>query len=207
VRRLRNYFITGLIVILPIVASIYIVWLLFNTFDSVLGSILAVFIGERITGLGAVLTLGLILITGLLATNYLGKKIIELGEKVIAKIPLIRPIYSTAKQIVDSFVMTNKQAFQKVVMLEYPRKGVYALAFVTGVASGEVQAKTNEEVLNVFIPTTPNPTSGFLLLVPKKDVIELDMSVEDGLKLIISAGVLNPEGFNKKNGKGKTEEV
>ncbi|HQD40060.1 MAG TPA: DUF502 domain-containing protein, partial [Bacillota bacterium] len=121
-------------------------------------------------------------------------------EKMIGKVPVMNSVYSALKQVVDAFSPDQTNAFQRVAMVEYPRKGTWSIGFVTGISSGEVQRKTEHEVLNIFIPTTPNPTSGFLIFVPKQDVIFLEMSVEDGLKLIISGGVITPkEQAEEKN--------
>ncbi len=202
-KKLQSYFFTGILVLLPIVISFYTLWLIFNFFDNLIISHLPVIrntlLGEwiiwaqNVHGVGFVLTLTVVLLTGLLARNYLGKQLISLSDRVLSHIPVVRSVYVTVKQILDTLLQQDNKAFQQVVMLEYPRKGLYALAFLTGVSQGEIQEKSREEVVNVFLPTTPNPTSGFLLLVPKKDIIPLEMSVEDGIKLIISGGVISPE--------------
>lgn len=122
----------------------------------------------------------------------MGRKLIETGETLLAKIPLVRNIYLTVKQVIEALFLKNKTAFKQVVMFEYPRKGIYQLGFVTNMGRGEIQIKTNEEVVNVFIPTTPNPTSGMLVLIPKDDLIFLEMSVEQAMKMIISGGIVVP---------------
>lgn len=146
----------------------------------------------KIPGLGVLLTLGLILIAGFLGSNYVGKKIISYGEYLMNNIPVINTVYKTLKQIIDTFGAKEKNSFQRVVLIEYPRKGIWSLAFVTGETEGEAQYKTSEELVNLFLPTTPNPTSGYLLMIPRKDTIALDMTVEEGVKMIISAGVITP---------------
>ncbi|WP_227767500.1 DUF502 domain-containing protein [Zhaonella formicivorans] len=201
-RRLKKYFVTGLIVLLPIGATIYILTWLFKLADSFTASLVTLFLRRSIPGLGLLLTVSIILLVGFLATNILGRSIINFSHQILSRIPVVNSIYITVKQIVDAFLHKDKQAFQRVVMIEYPRKGIYGLGFVTGVAEGEVQLKTEQRVLNIFVPTTPNPTSGFLLLVPESDVIPLEMTVEEGIKMIISGGVITPEycvGRNKKS--------
>ena len=139
-------------------------------------------------------SLAVIISTGLFAANYVGKKLIGFGERIVVRIPLVRSIYLTVKQIVDAFMHGGKNmAFKRVVLIEYPRKGIYSIGFITAESNGEVQAKTKENVMSVFLPTTPNPTSGYLLFVPREDVVVLDMSVEDGLKLVVSGGIIAPE--------------
>lgn len=200
-RRLKKYFVTGLIVLLPIGATIYILTWLFKLADSFTASLVTLFLRRSIPGLGLLLTVSIILLVGFLATNILGRSIINFSHQILSRIPVVNSIYITVKQIVDAFLHKDKQAFQRVVMIEYPRKGIYGLGFVTGVAEGEVQLKTEQRVLNIFVPTTPNPTSGFLLLVPESDVIPLEMTVEEGIKMIISGGVITPEYCVERNKK------
>ena len=191
--RLKTYFVTGLIVLTPIGATIYIlVWLL-KMADSFAADLVRVLLGRSIPGVGIFISLLVVLIAGFFTTNFLGRTIINFSHELFCRIPLVNSIYTTIKQIIDAFLKKDRQAFQRVVIVEYPRPGIYGLGFVTGLSKGEVQEKTQERVLNVFMPTTPNPTSGWLLLVPEKDVIPLEMSVEDGIKLIISGGVITPE--------------
>ena len=144
-----------------------------------------------------ILVLALILV-GMFAAGFLGKFFLRLGEWIVYKVPLISSIYSVLKQIFETFFSTKTQAFSKVVMLEYPRKGIWILGFVSSELKGEVKDKFDQEMLNIFIPTTPNPTSGFLIFVPKKDTIELDMKVEDGIKFVISGGLVEPENMPRK---------
>jgi len=191
--RARNIFIAGLVVILPVAFTFLALRLLFNFADNILGPVMARFFlgGVRIPGLGLILTLAIIFLTGLLTTNLLGKKLIILAQKILSRTPLVSGIYLTMKQMVDAFTQ-QRSAFKQVVVIEYPRRGIYTLAFVTGGAKGLVKGR-EEDLVAVFIPTTPNPTSGFVMLVPSKDVSYLDMSVEEGLKMVISAGVLMPD--------------
>jgi len=122
-------------------------------------------------------------------SNFLGKKLLSLGEKIIARIPLVKAIYNPIKQILEAIFSMEAKSFRRVVLIEYPRKGIFTMAFVTGVARGEIQAKTKHNVLNVFVPTTPNPTSGFYLMVPDEEVTELDLTVEEAFRLIVSGGM------------------
>lgn len=195
-RRIRTFLITGLVVLLPAAVSLWIAWRVAAFMDSLFGIwadyLTMSLFGFRVPGLGLVLTLSFIVFVGAFATNYVGRRLIELGERILLRLPFIRWMYTTTKQVVDAVAATNRDAFKRVVLVEYPRKGIYAVAFVTGAGRGEVQDVTAEDVINVFLPTTPNPTSGFLLLVPRHEVIPLEMSVEDGLKLVISGGVVSP---------------
>jgi len=156
------------------------------------------FLGIHIPGLGVVLAVVLVLATGMVVANFLGKRIVSAWESLLARIPLVRSLYAGIKQIMEAVLATDAKSFSKVLLLEYPRKGVWSFAFMTSDSLGEVQEKTPKKLISVFIPTTPNPTSGFVLMVPKEDVIELEMSVEDGLKMIISMGVVVPPWDKEK---------
>ncbi len=146
-----------------------------------------------IPGLGLITLLVLITLTGMVARHYLGKKLIAVGESILKRIPILSAIYGTTKQIADSFTNKDKSAFRKVVLVEYPRKGIYSPGFLTGEAFSEATLKLGKDMVNVFIPTVPNPTTGFfLILVPKEEVTILEMSVEDGFKLLLSEGVIKP---------------
>ncbi|MBO8126758.1 MAG: DUF502 domain-containing protein [Firmicutes bacterium] len=192
-RRIRNYLITGILIWLPAVVTIYVLWFGYKTFDSLLGNAIAFFVGERIPGAGILASLLVIFTTGVIATNYFGKKLIIFGERLVTRIPLVRSIYMMVKQIVDAFLHGANVAFKRVALIEYPRKGIYSVGFITSEGNGEVQEKISEDVVSVFLPTTPNPTSGYLLFLPKEDVTILEMSVEEGLKLVVSGGIVTPE--------------
>jgi len=189
---IKKYLLTGILTLLPTAASIYVLWAVIQFMDGIFADLLVFVIGKKIPGLGMILTLAVILIAGFLASNFIGRALLRISDLIISKIPIASNIYKTVKQIVDAFYSGDKKSFKQVVMIEYPRKGLFVLAFLTGDSKGEVQHKTDQDVVNVFLPTTPNPTSGFLLFVPKKDVVFLDMPVEDGLKMIISGGVVVP---------------
>lgn len=200
-RRLRTYFLTGLVVLIPLVLTVYIIWKLFYAIDGLLRGVVTNVL-ERFgipissLGLGFISVILLILLTGLIAKNYFGRKLIQLGELIFARIPLINRIYRAIQQISNAFFSERREVFKKAVLIEYPRKGVYSLAFLTQDTKGEVQDRLNQDMVSVFLPTTPNPTSGFLLFVPKRDVIEMNMSIEEALKLVISGGVIAPENVS-----------
>jgi len=198
-KRLRKLFITGILVLLPLAITVYILLTTFRLVDSLLGGFIRIVVGHPLPGLGVLLSIGLVLMAGLIATNVLGKKMIDYFEHLVRRIPLVKSIYIAIKQIIDAFSLQTKNAFQRVALVQYPRQELYAIGFITGNGLMEVQDKTSQELINIFIPTTPNPTSGVLILVPKKDVIFLDMTVEDGLKLIISGGVVTPK-YNGQSG-------
>lgn len=204
-KRLRNLFFTGLLVLLPVVISLKVVIWGFEKADQILGDFLHLFLLKYFnyqgptTGLGLVVLLILITLTGIFAKNYLGKKLIKIGEGIFKKIPILNIVYNTAKQIMDSLSNQNKNAFRKVVLIEYPRAGIYSPGFLIGDAPMETVDKTGKKMVIVFMPTTPNPATGYLVFVPLEDVIILDMSVEDGFKLMLSFGVIKlkqNEGIN-----------
>jgi uncharacterized membrane protein len=149
-------------------------------------------------GVGLIAGIFLIFIMGFLISNVIGEKLYNFIEKMVKRIPLVTKVYFGIKQIIDAFSIQGKQVFSKVVLIEYPRKGTYVVGFLTGECKGEVQTKTAARLMNVFVPTTPNPTSGMLILVPENDITYLDMTVEEGLKLIVSAGVVVPEDKHGK---------
>jgi uncharacterized membrane protein len=165
------------------------------------------YLGIPETGTGIILVFIILVCTGLLVRNYVGKVVARTIEKIILKLPGINRFYAATNQLFISVFKRPAKEFKQVVLIEYPRPRLYALAFVTGIAVGEIQRKTEEKVLNVFVPTTPNPTSGFYLMVPQEDTIKLDLSVEDAFKILISGGILNPESpelKHKKNLNTKT---
>ena len=202
-RRIRNIFITGLLITLPIALTYLILQFLFKNLDTLSPVFTKVLIdmgapipeGYRIPALGLVITLLIVLAVGWFTTNFFGKRMISLGENIVEKIPFVRKIYSGSKQVVQSIAQADTSAFRKVVLLEFPRRGMLAIGFVTGSARGEVQEYTREDVLNVFVPTMPNPTSGFLVFAPPEDLTEIDMSIEDGIKYVVSGGIVDTEGL------------
>jgi uncharacterized membrane protein len=197
VRTLKKYLIAGILVWLPLGVTVLVVKLFIDLMDRTLLLLPEQYrpeelLGISIPGFGVILSVIIILITGMIAANLLGGKLVALWELILSRIPLVRSVYSAVKQLTETLFSSSGQSFRKVLMIEYPRKGLWTLAFQTGTETGEAQQKTGVDVINVYVPTTPNPTSGFFLMVPKQDVIELDMSVDEGLKMIISMGVVVP---------------
>ncbi len=194
---MRRYLIAGLLVWVPLGVTFLVVKVLMDLMDRSLLLIPRAYrpenlLGFDIPGLGAVLTFLLLLITGMIVANFFGRSLIRLWERLLARIPLVSSVYASVKQVLVTMTSGGK-SFRKVVLLEYPRKGIWTLGFLTGKGIPVMEEETGVELVNLFVPTTPNPTSGFFLMAPKKDVRELDISVEAGLKLIISAGVLDLE--------------
>jgi uncharacterized membrane protein len=188
---IRRYLLTGIAVLLPSVVTIWLLWSLFAFVDGLPKKIPG-HPFENIPGVGVIIFFALILFVGMFASNVIGKRMISFGERIMARIPLASKIYASVQQIIDAVMVGKGTVFSTVVLVEYPRKGIYSLGFVTSEMEGEVQYKTAQQVISVFIPTTPNPTSGLLVFVPKEDVIHLTMSTEDGLKLVISGGFVSP---------------
>jgi uncharacterized membrane protein len=190
-RRIRNYFLTGLIVLLPGVISVFVLWRLFVGLDRILGRYIELWFGRQIPGVGLVALVLIIIVIGAVASNFIGRRLIRIGEGIVARIPIIRWIYRTTKQLFSTLLAERSTSFRKVVMVNYPYKGMYSMAFQTSDTAGPVEnAVGGKRLITLFLPTTPNPTSGFFLLVPEEDVIPLDLSVDEGLKYIISAGAL-----------------
>lgn len=201
---IKNYFLTGLLVILPIFVTVYVIWFLIRVMDVVLKYIPPKYLPEtylpfQTPGLGLILVIILIFVVGLLTRNLAGRRVVHFWENMVDRIPLVRIIYSGVKQLLEAFFLQKDQAFKRVALLEYPRREAYVIGFITGESKGEVQSKTNKNMINVFVPTTPNPTSGFYILVPEDELIILDMTVEDAFKLIISGGIFSPPEQNIKN--------
>jgi uncharacterized membrane protein len=193
IRALRTFFITGLLVFIPFIVTVYVLWEVFLFLDNLIGQYIVMAVGREIPGLGLLGLVAIIFFVGILTTNFLGRELIDISEAVVRRIPLARTIYNTTKEIINPFFVPQNRIFSRCVLVEYPRKGVYSLGFVTSESKGEVQVKTEEKVINVFLATTPNPTSGVLLFVPEADTVPLDMSIEDGMKLIISGGFVVPK--------------
>lgn len=202
--KIRAYFFTGILVTAPVAITLYMAYKFIIWIDRLVNQLLPpqykfdAILPFTIPGLGLVILILALILVGMFAAGFLGKFFLRLGEWIVYKVPLISSIYSVLKQIFETFFSTKTQAFSKVVMLEYPRKGIWILGFVSSELKGEVKDKFDQEMLNIFIPTTPNPTSGFLIFVPKKDTIELDMKVEDGIKFVISGGLVEPENMPRK---------
>jgi uncharacterized membrane protein len=194
---LKTYLLTGLIVVVPITITIYIIQALMGVMDEFLSFIPNAFhpdtlLGRHIPGLGLVLVTILVFLTGLLTHNYFGNKVIRLWDLMVGRIPIVRNIYQAIKQLTEAVFSNTGSHFKQVVMLEFPRPGLYSLGFVAGPVGGELEDKAGHRVMNIFIPCTPNPTTGYYVLVPEKDLIFLEMTVEQGFKMVISSGLVSP---------------
>ncbi len=194
--RLRRYFFTGVAVLLPIVLTGYIIFAVFNFAENLVGkhinNYLSSEFGFNIPGLGLVFATLIIIVVGFLSRHFFTRKILPILEGVFLRLPLIRQIYPAVKRIVQFLFSERKQLFKQVVLVQYPRKGIWSLAFITNQGIPQVSKEVGKEVLNIFVPGTPGPLTGFLIFVPKEDVIFLDISVEEAIKLLVSGGVLNP---------------
>jgi uncharacterized membrane protein len=192
VKFFRRHFLTGLLVLMPTVLTGYIVWKIFESIDNLIAPIQRRFPILDFPGTGFFIVIVLIFVTGFLASNLIGRRLIDLGERVLNRLPLIRRIYTAVKELSEVFLTDRKTVFKRVVLIRYPHPGTYALAFVTRDVVGYFNAVVGQDVVNVFVPTTPNPTSGFLLLIPKSDAVAVDISVEEAMKIVISGGAFSP---------------
>ena len=206
--KIRGYFLTGIIGTAPIGLTFYVSFLFIGFIDSKVRNIIPVkyhydnILPFEIPGIGLLIVFIMLTFIGFLTAGIIGRYIIKLGERIIARLPIIRSVYGALKQIFESVLKTSSKSFREVVLIEYPRKGIWAIGFITGDTKGEVQESSKDELVNVFLPTTPNPTSGFLLFVPRKDLRVLNMNVEEGIKMVISGGIVTPK-FKKKYMKNK----
>ena len=194
---MRKYFITGLLIWIPLVITIWVLKLVVETLDQ---SLLLLppewrtesFLGFHVPGLGVILTLLIVFVTGLLTTNFLGARLVQLWNGILHRIPVVNSIYSSVKQISDTLFSSNGQAFRKALLVQWPREGIWTIAFLTGTPGGDVVQYLQGDYVSVYVPTTPNPTGGYFVMMQRKDVIELDLSVDTALKYIISMGVVSP---------------
>ncbi len=189
---IQNFFITGVVIVVPVGVTVVLLRMMFTWLDGLFAPLAMRLTDRQIPGLGIISSILIIFGVGLLVTNFVGRAFVTFGEKLVAKIPFVRNVYSGAKQFLATLTQEHRQAFTQVVLLEYPKRGSYALGFVTTETIGEIRGKFSEDLINVFVATTPNPTTGFLLLVPKKDVKLLPISVEDGIKIVVSGGIISP---------------
>ena len=194
---IRRYFVTGLLIWVPLAITAWVLSLIVGTLDKTLQLLPAAFhprnsVGVDIPGAGVILTLLIIFITGVLAANFIGQRLVTWWELLLARIPVVNSIYKSVKQVSDTLFSPSGNAFRKALLVQYPRQGSWTIAFLTGQPGGDVVTHLKGEYVSVYVPTTPNPTSGFFLMMPKQDVIELDMSVDEALKYIISMGVVAP---------------
>lgn len=194
---IRHYLLSGLLVWVPVWVTFVVLRFLVTTMDQTLLLIPLKYrpenlLGFNIPGLGVIFTLIILLVTGIIAANIFGKYLVDIWDRIIERIPLLSSVYKSVKQVMETMLSPEGKAFRKAMLVEYPRKGMWSVAFQTGEVYQELSNKTGEELVSVFIPTTPNPTSGFLMVMPKKDTIELDMKVEEAFRLVISLGVVHP---------------
>ena len=197
--KLRKYIIAGLLVWLPFAATVFIIKLLIGLLDKTILLLPpewqpANLLGFSIPGFGIILAITILLLTGMLAANLFGRRFVEIWEQILNRIPLVRSIYSSVKQISNTIFDPSGQSFRKVVMLEYPRKGLWSIGFLTNESIGDKLSSDDDKLVAIFVPTTPNPTSGFIIMARKDEINELNMSVEEGFKFIISIGVIIPNG-------------
>ncbi len=203
---MRRYLIAGLLVWVPLGVTLLVLNLLVNLMDRSLLLLPAALrpdtlLGFHIPGLGIVLTVVVVVLTGMIVANFFGRRLVSAWEAVLARIPLVRSIYNAVKQVVETLLSSNGKSFRKALLIQYPRNGIWTIGFQTGETASEAKAKTGYDLINIYVPTTPNPTSGFVILVPRQDVVELDMSVDDALKMIISMGVVTPRENNAAAGR------
>lgn len=199
---MRKYFVTGLLILVPLSITLWVLNLIIGTLDQ---SLLLLplswrpeaLLGMHLPGLGSILTLLIIFITGLAARNFIGKYVVNMWESLLIRIPVVNSIYSSVKQVSDTLFSSSGNAFRKAVLIEYPRAGCWTIAFLTGVPGGDVKNHLQGDFISVYVPTTPNPTSGFFLMLPRAEAIELDMNVDEALKYIVSMGVVSPENAAK----------
>jgi uncharacterized membrane protein len=196
--RLRAYFLAGVIVTAPIGITVLLIWQFITFLDTQVGSLLPdrynpeSYLPFSVPGLGLLITIAFLTLVGFLAAGLAGRTLVRIGERLLSRMPVVRSVYGTLKQIFETVLTQSSRSFREVVLVEYPRRGLGAIGFVTGPTQGEVQVRSGEELVNVFLPTTPNPTSGFLLFVPRRDLVHLDMTIEEAMKLVISGGIVTP---------------
>ncbi len=193
----RRYLIAGLLIWVPLGVTLLVIKFLVDVMDNTLLLLPAAYqpdalLGFHIPGLGVVLSVAVVLSTGIIVANLFGRRLVELWEKLLARIPLVRSIYSASKQVAETVFSPTGKSFRKVLLVVYPRPGMWTLAFQTGDGLAEAEHLTGENLVPIFIPTTPNPTSGFIFFIPQRDVVEMDMSVDDAFKMVISLGVVIP---------------
>ena len=206
-QRIRTYFFTGLAVTAPIGITIYLSLIFINLIDDNVKNLVPIkynpdtYLPFNIPGTGLIVAVFSLILIGFFTAGIFGRFFVKVGENIINKLPIVRSIYNALKQVFQTILGSSSKAFREVVLIEYPRKGLWAIAFITSETKGEVYGKLKNKSVNVFLPTTPNPTSGFMLFVPIKDIIRLQMNIEQGMKLVISGGIITPEYKNKKKNK------
>jgi len=203
---MKKYLITGLLIWIPLVITIWVLKLVVDTLDQTLLLLprqwqTEAWLGVHVPGLGVLLTLLIVFVTGILTANFIGAKLVFWWNEILHRIPFVSSIYSSVKQVSDTLFSSSGQAFRKAVLVQWPREGMWTIAFLTGVPGGDVVQHLPADCLSVYVPTTPNPTGGYFVMLPRAQVIELDMSVDEALKYIISMGVVAPNGRNGRNGR------
>ena len=201
---IRRYLVAGLLVWVPLVITLWVLDLLVSMMDQTLLLLPPEYrtegwLGVHIPGLGVVLTVLIVFVTGVLAANIIGQRMVRFWESVLARIPVVNSIYHGVKQVSDTLFSPGGEAFRKAVLVQYPREGVWTIAFLTGTPGGDVANHLSGDYVSVYLPTTPNPTSGFFLMLPRGDVVELDMTVDEALKYVISMGVAPPGAGDRRN--------
>ena len=205
---MKKYFVTGLLIWIPLVITIWVLKLVVDTLDQ---SLLLLpmrmrpdnWLSVHVPGLGVLLTLLIVFLTGVITANIVGQRLVQLWHEILHRIPVVNSIYSSVKQVSDTLFASSGEAFRKALLVQWPREGMWTIAFLTGVPGGDVTRHLRGDFVSVYVPTTPNPTGGYFVMMPRKDVIELDMSVDTALKYVISMGVAAPNG----NGKRKKQAV
>jgi uncharacterized membrane protein len=188
-RVIRRYLITGLLVLLPVAVTAFVLWRLFFALDDILGRFVETYIGRPLPGVGLIALIALVMGIGAIASNFIGKRLILAGEGIVTRVPLMGWVYRTTKQLFST-ILEERTSFRKVVLVSYPQKGMYSVAFLTSESPTSIEEGLGTGYVTVFLPTTPNPTSGILLVVPATEIVPLDMTVDEGLRLVISAGAL-----------------
>ena len=197
--KIRSWFLTGILVMTPLILTIYVAWAFITFVDNLVVPLVPFdyrpsnYLPFSIPGLGLIIVFLFTTFVGLLATGLFGRTLIRIWENILNRMPVVRSVYSAIKQILETVMATQSDAFRQAVLVQYPRKDIWAIGFVTGSTKGEVGKRVDKKMVNVFMPTTPNPTSGFLLFFPEEDLIFLNMSVEDALKLVVSGGMVVPK--------------
>jgi uncharacterized membrane protein len=200
---MKKYFITGLLIWIPLVITIWVMKLVVDTLDQT--QVLLphamrpeVWLGVRVPGIGVLLTLLIVLFTGVVTANFVGQRLVHWWHEILHRIPVVSSIYSSVKQVSDTLFSSSGEAFRKALLVQWPREGMWTIGFLTGVPGGDVTRHLQGDYVSVYVPTTPNPTGGYFVMLPRKDVIELDMSVDTALKYVISMGVATPNGNGKR---------
>ncbi|MCZ6721612.1 MAG: DUF502 domain-containing protein [Proteobacteria bacterium] len=197
-RRLRNYLVTGIIVTAPIGITLWLIWAFVSFVDQKILPLLPEkyrpeeILQFSVPGIGVLIVLVFLILAGMFTSGFVGRFYLRIGERLLDRMPVVRHVYGALKQVFEAVLSQKERAFREVVLVEYPRRGIWVLGFVTSTSKGEIQNRFDETVANVFVPTTPNPTSGFLLFVPRGDLIHLDLTIEEGAKLVISGGIVTP---------------